>query len=48
MIDETVYVLDPKGVIPFKGVREKKLDEAVDQLLKELEEDQKSVEKARR
>jgi hypothetical protein len=37
----TVYVLDHKGVIRFKGPREKKLDEAVDQLLKEMEEEQK-------
>jgi hypothetical protein len=42
----TIYVLDAKGVIRFKGVREKKLDEAVDQLLKELDGDQKRVEKS--
>jgi hypothetical protein len=33
----TIYVLDAKGVIRFKDVREEKLDEAVDELLKELE-----------
>jgi len=33
----TIYVLDAKGVIRFKGVREKQMDEAVDALLKELE-----------
>ena len=33
----TVYVLDAKGVIRYKDVREKSLDEAVDALLKELE-----------
>ena len=34
----TVYVIDAKGVIRFKHVREKKLDEGVDELLKELKE----------
>jgi len=34
----TIYVLDAKGVIRYKNVREKKMDEAVDTLLKELEE----------
>ena len=34
------YVLDPKGVIRFKQVREKKLDEAVDLLIKEVERGQ--------
>jgi Thioredoxin-like len=34
----TVYVLDPKGVIRFRGdLRGKRLDEAVDELLKEAE-----------
>ena len=33
----TIYVLDHKGVIRFKDVREKALDEAVDQLLAEME-----------
>jgi hypothetical protein len=33
----TVYVLDHKGVIRYKGPREKKLDEAVDTLLAERE-----------
>ena len=36
----TIYVLDHKGVIRFKNVREKQLDEAVDQLLKEMKEKQ--------
>src|SRR6476620_11819945 len=31
----TVYVLDAKGVIRYKNVREKALDEAVDALLRE-------------
>jgi hypothetical protein len=33
----TIYVLDRKGVIRFKGPREKALDEAVDSLLKDAE-----------
>jgi hypothetical protein len=32
----TIYVLDAQGVIRFKDVFEKEMDEAVDQLLKEL------------
>lgn len=32
----TIYVLDAKGVIRYRNVREKELDEAVDALLKEL------------
>ena len=32
----TVYVLDAKGVIRYKNVRGKKLDEAVDKLLAEI------------
>ena len=32
----TIYVLDHKGVIRFKGVRGKEMDKAVDQLLAEL------------
>jgi Thioredoxin-like len=44
----TVYVLDAKGVIRFKDVREKELDEAVNQLLKELEAKQKRAEKSTR
>jgi alkyl hydroperoxide reductase subunit AhpC len=35
----TVYVLDHKGVIRFKNVREQALDRAVDQLLKALAEE---------
>jgi peroxiredoxin len=34
----TIYVLDSKGVIRYKGVRGKQMDEAVDKLLKELED----------
>jgi hypothetical protein len=33
----TIYVLDAEGVIRYKGVRGKQMDEAVDTLLKELE-----------
>jgi hypothetical protein len=32
----TIYVLDAKGVIRFKGARGEKLDQAVDELMKEL------------
>jgi hypothetical protein len=32
----TIYVLDAKGVIRFKDVREEAMDKAVDELLKEL------------
>src|SRR5262245_27631188 len=32
----TIYVLDHKGVIRYKGVRDKEMDEAVDKLLKEV------------
>ena len=35
----TVYVLDHRGVIRFKDVREKALDEAVDRLVREAEGD---------
>jgi peroxiredoxin len=34
----TIYVIDAKGVIRYRDVREKELDEAVDELLKELKE----------
>ncbi len=37
----TVVVLDPKGVIRFKDVREEELDEAVEALLKELKDGKK-------
>jgi len=37
----TIYVLDHKGEIRFKGVRDQKLDKAVDQLIKNLAEDGK-------
>ena len=33
----TIYVLDAKGVIRGKNVREKEMDKAVDKLLEELE-----------
>ena len=33
----TIYVLDPKGIIRYIDVRDKQLDEAVDQLLREIE-----------
>ena len=32
----TIYVLDHKGVIRFKDLREKELDKAIDQLLERL------------
>ena len=32
----TIYILDHKGVIRFKGPRGEKMDEAVDQLLEEM------------
>ncbi len=32
----TIYILDHKGVIRFKGLRGEKMDKAVDQLLKEM------------
>jgi thiol-disulfide isomerase/thioredoxin len=38
----TIYVLDHKGVIRFKGVRGEAMDKAVEQLLKELEDEKKS------
>src|SRR5262245_40391231 len=34
----TIYVIDQKGVIRFKNVREKQLDEAVDALLAEAKD----------
>ena len=36
-----IYVIDHKGVIRFKDLREKKLDEAVDKLLSEVPADAK-------
>jgi peroxiredoxin len=33
----TIYVIDAKGVIRYKNVRFKQMDEAIDTLLKELE-----------
>jgi hypothetical protein len=32
----TIYVLDAKGVIRYRSLRDKKLDEAVDTLLQEI------------
>ena len=32
----TIYILDHKGEIRFKGLRGEKMDKAVDQLLKEM------------
>ena len=32
----TIYVLDDKGVIRYKGVRDQEMDKAVDALLKEV------------
>ena len=37
----TIFVLDGRGVIRYKGVRGKKMDEAVDALLAELAADDK-------
>ena len=34
----TIYVLDSKGVIRYKEVREKAMDDAVEALLKEIEQ----------
>ena len=34
----TIYVLDHKGVIRYKEVREKAMDDAVDELLKEIKQ----------
>jgi thiol-disulfide isomerase/thioredoxin len=33
----TIYVIDAKGVIRFKNIREEKLEEAVNKLLKEMD-----------
>jgi thiol-disulfide isomerase/thioredoxin len=38
----TIYVLDAKGIIRAKDVREEEMDKAVDKLLKEMEESKKS------
>ena len=37
----TTYVLDAKGVIRSRDVREKEMDEAVDRLLNEMEQEAK-------
>jgi hypothetical protein len=34
----TIYVLDGKGIIRYKGVRDEAMDKAVDALLKEMED----------
>ena len=38
----TIYVIDAKGVIRYKNIREKKLDKAVEALVKEAEAEKKS------
>ncbi len=38
----TILVIDHKGIIRFKDVRDKKMDEAVEKLLKEMEDEKKS------
>lgn len=38
----TIYVVDAKGVIRYKNVREKQLDKAVDSLIKEMDDDKKA------
>jgi hypothetical protein len=37
----TIYVLDHKGVIRFKDVRNKAMDEAVEKLIKEMDDEKK-------
>jgi AhpC/TSA family len=37
----TIYVLDHNGVIRYKSVRDKDMDEAVDKLLKEVKPEEK-------
>ena len=37
----TIYILDHKGVIRFKGPRGEAMDEAVDQLLEELKAEER-------
>jgi hypothetical protein len=41
----TIYVLDHKGVIRYKNVREKAMDKAVDELLEKLEKEAKGSDK---
>jgi hypothetical protein len=38
----TIYVLDPKGVIRYKDVRDQQMDKAVDTLLREAGNDKTS------
>lgn len=40
----TIYVLDHKGVIRYKGVRNEAMDQAVETLLAELEKEQPKAE----
>src|SRR6266849_1824811 len=42
----TTYVLDAKGVIRYRDVREEGMDQAVDKLLKELDAERASKKKA--
>ena len=42
----TIYVLDHKGVIRYKNVREKEMDDAVDALLAELQREQVGASKS--
>jgi len=37
----TIYVLDHKGVIRYKGVRDKDMDVAVDTLIKDVDKEKK-------
>ena len=43
----TIYVLDHKGVIRYRDVREKQMDDAVDKLLAELEQETKGANPAK-
>lgn len=38
----TIYILDHKGIIRFKDLREARMDEAVEKLIKEAEDEKKS------
>jgi peroxiredoxin len=38
----TIFVLDHKGVVRYKNVRGEKMDEAVETLIKELEDEKKA------
>ena len=41
----TIYILDHKGIIRFKGPRGEAMDKAVDQLLAEMEKEQQAARK---